>query len=158
MKKLIVIILCIAGFAAGAFGGSWLRGADPAKAEADAEKAASAPDTTSKEPVKAAWFRMPTEFFIPILRNDNVQSVMILTLTVETAEENLSMVQASEHKLRDSLLSALMIHANTGGFDGNFTAEAHLAKLRTELLNAAQKATDGLATGILIENIARQEQ
>lgn len=157
MKKLIVIILCVAGFAAGAFGGSWLRGAAPAKAEADAEDTANQ-DAASKEPVSAAWFRMPTEFFIPILRNENVQSVMILTLTVETAEENLSTIQASEHKLRDSLLSALMIHANTGGFDGNFTAEAHLAKLRAELLNAAQKATDGLATGILIENIARQEQ
>ena len=156
MKKLLVILLCLAGFAAGAFGGSWLRG--PAPPDTEAEGTAPHAETAKAEPVKPAWFRIPTEFFIPILRNDSVQSVMILTLTVETSEENLPAVQTSEHKLRDALLSALMIHANTGGFDGNFTAETHLAKLRADLLAAAQKASDGLATGILIENIARQDQ
>ena len=45
---------------------------------------------------------------------------------------------------------------NTGGFDGNYTADRNLATLREGLLKAATSATDLPVAAILIEDIARQ--
>ena len=67
-------------------------------------------------------------------------------------------IEAQEHNLRDALLNALLIEANTGGFDGNFTADPAQQRLRTALLTAAQAAAGSDVQRILIEDIGRQEQ
>ena len=102
------------------------------------------------------WFTFPTQFFVPLMRNGDMGAVMILTLTIETGGAELAAMKQQEHRLRDALLRELLIHANTGGFDGNFTAEARLAPLRERLQKAAQAATSLPVKAILIEDIARQ--
>ncbi len=103
-------------------------------------------------------FRFPTQFMVPVFRNGHTRHVMVLSLTVETSLESLEYIHKQEHRLRDALLRRLLIHANTGGFDGNFTSEPHLRRLRAALLKAARDASGAAVTGILIEDIARQEQ
>lgn len=102
------------------------------------------------------WFTFPTQFFVPMMRNGDLGAVMILTLTLETTGADLSAMEQQEHRLRDALLRELLIHANTGGFDGNFTSEARLAPLRERLLKAAQASTSLPVKAVLIEDIARQ--
>lgn len=104
-----------------------------------------------------AWFRFPQQFFVPILRDGRLDSTMVLTLTLEMPSERAETVHAHEFKLRDALLRQLLIHANTGGFDGNFTAEAHLRTLRETLLAAARGVRPEI-TAVLIGDIARQER
>ncbi len=109
------------------------------------------------EPVPAeGWFTFPTQFFVPLMRNGDMGAVMILTLTIETPGADLKAMEQQEHRLRDALLRELLIHANTGGFDGNFTSEARLAPLRERLQKAAQASTDLTVKAVLIEDIARQ--
>ena len=67
-------------------------------------------------------------------------------------------IEAQEAKLRDALLGDLMIEANTGGFDGNFTAETSLNRLRNSLQAAGQRAAGTDVQRVLIEDIGRQEQ
>ncbi|MFC3167167.1 hypothetical protein [Paracoccus fontiphilus] len=102
------------------------------------------------------WFTFPSQFFVPLMRNGDMGAVMILTLTIETGGADLPAMRQQEHRLRDALLRELLIHANTGGFDGNFTAEARLAPLRERLQRAAQASTDLTVKAVLIEDIARQ--
>ncbi|HRO16174.1 MAG TPA: hypothetical protein PLL33_14275 [Paracoccus sp. (in: a-proteobacteria)] len=104
-----------------------------------------------------AWFKFPQQFFVPILRDGRLDSTMVLTLTLEMPAAATETVHAHEFKLRDALLRQLLIHANTGGFDGNFTAEAHLRALRETLLAAAQEVRPEI-TAVLIGDIARQER
>lgn len=104
-----------------------------------------------------AWFKFPQQFFVPVLHDGRLDSTMILSLSLETPQAALESVNAHELKLRDGLLRQLLIHANTGGFDGNFTAEPHLRALRAELMASAQAVVPEV-TGILIEDIARQER
>jgi hypothetical protein len=104
------------------------------------------------------WFHFPEQFFVPILRNGTTTAVMVLSLTLEMPQIVRPVVEAREHRLRDALLNALLIHANTGGFDGNFTSEASLSRLRGALLAAARSAGDPRIANVLIEDIARQEQ
>lgn len=104
------------------------------------------------------WFHFPNQFFVPILRNGSTTAVMVLSLTLEMPATARTKVETQEHRLRDALLNALMIQANTGGFDGNFTSETSLDALRAALLAAARKAGGPEISGVLIEDIARQDQ
>lgn len=66
-------------------------------------------------------------------------------------------IEAQEARLRDALLGALLIEANTGGFDGNFTRKPGLRRLRESLLAAGRRAGGTDVQRILIEDIGRQE-
>ena len=105
----------------------------------------------------AAWFKFPQQFFVPVLHDGRLDSTMVLSLTLEMPQAVSERVYAHEHKLRDALLRQLLIQANTGGFDGNFTADAHLRALRAALLAAAQAVVPQIGD-ILIGDIARQDR
>lgn len=110
-----------------------------------------------EEKGKAAWFTFPNQFFVPMMRNGDMGAVMILTLSLETEEAHLEAMKQQEHRLRDALLRQLMVRANSGGFDGNFTSEASLGTLRKDLLGAVDDVSDLPITAVLIEDIARQQ-
>lgn len=124
-------------------------------AEAEAADHASSAEAEAEEP---AWFKFPTQFFVPMIRNGSVDAVMVLTLTVEMPKSSEEYIFHQEHRLRDALLRVLLIHANTGGFEGNFTSDIHLGDLREKLLKTARKTSGDDIRAILIEDIARQEQ
>lgn len=179
MKKILALLLPVVALVGGVAGGEMLRPAGPdpaAEAQADGhgdaaadshaeEKtaaghddvtAADAHDGDGSEAVAEGWFTFPTQFFVPLMRNGDMGAVMILTLTLETTGNDLEAMEKQEHRLRDALLRELLIHANTGGFDGNFTSEARLAPLRDRLHKAAQASTALPVKAVLIEDIARQ--
>lgn len=104
-----------------------------------------------------AWFEFPQQFLVPVLHDGRLDSTMILSLSLEMPGTARETVHAHEIKLRDALLRQLLIHANTGGFDGNFTSEAHLRKLRADLTAVAQGVIPGI-TAVLIGDIGRQER
>ncbi|MBF5079339.1 hypothetical protein F1642_09785 [Paracoccus sp. NBH48] len=185
IKKIIPIALPVLALVGGAFGGDMLRApaspADPATEAAAPDDHGAAPTDDGHsggedhggddhgggdhgggdhggggDPTEAAYFQFPTQFFVPLMRQGDLRDVMILTVTLQTDGANLQALSKKEHILRDALLRQLMIHANTGGFDGNFTADRNLVTLREGLLQAAKTATDAPVTAVLIEDIARQ--
>lgn len=123
--------------------------------EAEASDHGSARDAAGEEAADA-WFTFPSQFFVPMMRNGDMGAMIILTLSIETAAPELEAMGQQEHRLRDALLRQLMIHANTGGFDGNFTSEASMRVLRDGLLTSARSATTLPVKAVLIEDIARQ--
>lgn len=128
---------------------------DPAAPPPADDHAAAADHGEGPGPAEG-WFTFPSQFFVPLMRNGDMGAVMILTLTIEALGAELAAMEQQEHRLRDALLRELLIHANTGGFDGNFTSEARLAPLRDRLQKAAQASTDLTVKAVLIEDIARQ--
>lgn len=180
LGKLLPILLSLVALIGGAVGGELLRGAPAAVAAPDhiAPGDAPAPDSQEPRPIAvareaapvpaaepepgdasapAAWFKFPQQFFVPVLHGGRLDSTMILALSVEMPETATEEVHAHEIKLRDALLRQLLIHANTGGFDGNFTTEAHLRKLRGDL-TATARAVVPRVREVLIGDIARQER
>lgn len=184
-RKLLPVLLSILALVAGAVGGDLLRGTTAAGIAApDPQAALPAAELQGVEPIAAdsaippptaaappppaepgeadaaaatAWFKFPQQFFVPVLHGGHLDSTMILSLSVEMPETASEEVYAHEIKLRDALLRQLLIHANTGGFDGNFTTEAHLRKLRAELTATARAIVPRIGE-ILIGDIARQER
>lgn len=104
-----------------------------------------------------SYFRFPSQFFVPVMHGDRLDGMMVLTLTIEMPLETEEAVFKQEFRLRDAFLRTLLIHANTGGFDGNFTIEPRMRRLREALMDAASEYSGGLVTDVLIEDIARQD-
>ncbi|SES91844.1 hypothetical protein [Paracoccus homiensis] len=169
MKKILTLVLPLIALLGGAFAGDMLR-SDAAPTGADhADDAAHAESPPKDKPADhakddhgeaaktaAAVFSFPGQFFVPLARNGDMGAMMILTLSLETTEDQLQMLQTREHRLRDALLRQLLIAANTGAFDGNYTTEARLLPLRESLLTAAAPIGDDKISAVLIEAIARQ--
>lgn len=180
IRKIIPLSLPVLALVGGAFAGDMLRApkdaeaaaagheteAADAHAEPAEDHAAAAPAAddhggghdapAAGSPTEDAFFTFPTQFFVPLVRQGDMRDVMILTLTLKTDGATLPKLAQREHSLRDALLRQLMIHANTGGFDGNFTADRNLATLRDALVEAAHAATDLPVAAVLIEDIVRQ--
>ncbi|MTH63269.1 hypothetical protein [Paracoccus shanxieyensis] len=180
MKKILMLVLPLLAFLGGAVGGDMLGsgkadaktdGHEKADGHAEAEKPEAAHDAKAEdeapahEPAKPEgeaaaqdWFKFPNQFFVPVMRNGRTDAVMVLSLTLEIPGDARPRIEAQEHRLRDALLNGLMIEANTGAFDGNFTAEPSQDRLRKALLAAARTASGPDINRVLIEDIARQEQ
>lgn len=168
LRKIMTILLPLIAFAGGLAGGELLRPGRTAAVLPDQTSTSTSEDGSGPEPQQSAhdpaetagpraWFSFPGQFFVPMMRNGDMGAMMILTLSLETREADLEALKQQEHRLRDALLRALMITANTGGFDGNFTTEARLQPLRETLLKAARQAAGDMVSAVLIEAIARQE-
>ncbi|WP_022705951.1 flagellar basal body-associated FliL family protein [Paracoccus zeaxanthinifaciens] len=151
IKKLLPIALPLIALVGGAMAGDMLR---PAPPEGDPPHAEAKP---SEDPTAETYFTFPSQFFVPLVRRGTMNDIMVLTLTLRTGAESVEAVEKKEHSLRDALLRQLMIHANTGGFDGNYTVDRNLAQLRDDLLKAARGVTDLPIDAVLIEDIARQQ-
>ena len=108
-------------------------------------------------PSQMSYYRFPSQFFVPVMHGDRLDGMMVLTLTVEMPAEVQEDVFKKEFRLRDAFLRTLLIHANTGGFDGNFTIEPRMRRLRDALMETATEVSGGLVTEVLIEDIARQD-
>lgn len=101
----------------------------------------------------SAWFSFPSQFFVPLVQRGEIDGMMVLTLTIETSSVDLASVAEMEHRLRDALLRVLIIHANTGGFMGNYTDAPKLDRLREALLKAAVAAAGPMVRAVLVEDI-----
>lgn len=180
MKKILLIVLPVLAFLGGGFAGGMLAGPSEsdsaAKDHATAEKEgvdshgddghggdAGRNDGHGDDhgdggsPDALSWYRFPSQFFIPLIRQGQVADIMVVRATIEMPKSAEEEVYRQEHRLRDALLRQMLIHANSGGFDGNFTSEAHLQALRRELLVAARQVSGDLVHAVLIEDIVKQK-
>lgn len=160
IRKLILVLLPLLALLGGAFAGERLRAPPPGPPGAPQEAAEGPAEGTTPAPTSPTaevdWFTFPSQFFVPLVRQGDMSAIMILTLVLETDKGQIEALGRQEHRLRDALLRALMIHANTGGFDGNYTVDRNLQTLRDSLLSAARSATDVPVRAVLIQDPAQQ--
>lgn len=159
IKKILIWMMPLVGLIGGTAAGSLLapeKHAESAEAttESDAGGDEHGSDKEAGDDEPAAWFSFANQFFVPIISRGDVDGIMVLTLTIETSEHSKPDIEAQEHRLRDALLRSLIVHANTGGFSGNYTAEPKLQKLRDDLLVAAKGVAGADVHNVLIEDLA----
>lgn len=175
MKKILLILLPLITFLGGSFAGGFMT--SETKPDAHAKDDMGHDEQTENEAASEdghtashsddhgqdsgkdtlSWYRFPSQFFIPLIRQGEVADIMVVTATIEMPKSAEEDIYRQEHRLRDAVLRQMLIHANSGGFDGNFTSEAHLNALRRELLAAAQQVAGKNIKAILIEDIVKQK-
>ena len=167
MKKLILpIILMLVGVGGGVGAGLALM---PSAEDEHAETALACGDEQQHvEPVAAPepepasldnreYARMNNQFVVPIVTNEKVTAMMVLSLSIEVETGGKDAVFSHEPRLRDAFLQVMFDHANMGGFNGAFTAQSNMRLLRSALQDAADRVMNGHITDVLIVDIVRQD-
>ncbi|WP_273691467.1 flagellar basal body-associated FliL family protein [Ketogulonicigenium vulgare] len=96
-------------------------------------------------------------FVVPILRDEMTRAIVVAALGIEIDAVQASIVAPAMPKLRDQFLQVLYDHANTGGFDGLFTAPDIMRRLRDRLKSAAVETLGDGVLDILVTDLSRQE-
>ena len=112
-----------------------------------------------EEPTSSAieYVALRRQLVVPLVIDDRVASLVILSLSIEATGGNLEMIYQREPKLRDQFLRALFRHANSGGFDGVFTSGEKMNDLRSALDAAARSVLGSISHQVLVTEILRQE-
>lgn len=155
LSKLIPVIFLALGTGAGIAAAMFMAPApDPAlHAEAEHED----PKDTHAETGDTEYVKLNNQFVIPVILNERVASLVVMSLSLETTTKISETVYAHEPKLRDVFLRVLFDHANMGGFQGAFTQSDTLDLLRTALREVAQKELGDEVVDVLIIDISRQD-
>lgn len=173
IKKLLPIVLLLFGGGAGVGAGLFLRPPpEPAEHAKQADEAAHADEEehASKDEKKAAeadeeedgpplseYVKMNNQFVIPVVADQHVAALVVVSLSVEVVAGQKATVYEHEPKLRDSFLQVLFNHANRGGFDGAFTQPDNMDDLRRALWEVAHRDIGDIAKDVLILDMARQD-
>ncbi len=166
MGKLVPILLALLGLGAGVGSGLALRPAPDAGNEMSAktaEKGGENPEAAAANPEAvdtqdtASFVKLNNQFVVPVVEHGSVVSLVVLSLSLELASGGPESVYQREPKLRDAMLQVLFDHANSGGFDGNFTSSRNMGQLRKALLEAAQKILGEDVRNVLIVDVVRQD-
>lgn len=163
MGKLLPVLLALIGAGAGIGAGILTRPQPPIElASPCGDPADPAPTSTPIQadltvPTEVAFVKLNNQFVVPVVSGGRVTSLIILALSLEVPPGSNEAVFAREPKLRDAFLQVLFDHANAGGFAGNFTAGTSLTTLRRALHEAAIQVLGASVSGVLIEDIVRQD-
>lgn len=165
MKKLLPVLLILIATGAGIGAGLALRpdaSPPPEETACICETAQEDPTKPIPEPAALAstdkeYVKLNNQFVVPVLANEKVTSIVLLSLSLEVTPGEREHIFAVEPKLRDALLQTMFDHANMGGFKGSFTNSANLDILRQALRETAYKTIGPTVSDVLIIDIARQE-
>lgn len=103
------------------------------------------------------FVKMGNQFVVPIIKNDEVVALTVLSLSLEVEAGTQDSVLEQEPKLRNDFLSVLFDFAHLGRFDGTFTDVNTLNSLRAALHSVAKTSIGKHVTDVLILEIARQD-
>jgi hypothetical protein len=181
LRKLLPLVIALIGLGAGVGAGIALRPAPQADGAADGKAHAAENDSAvaaadgcvpgetrltdaPPPPPKAdptvalvtEFVPMPNQFVIPLIREGDVAALVVVSITLEVAQGQSDPAVAREPKLRDLFLRVLLDHANSGGFDGAFTANMSMTALRRALEESARTQLGPALTDVLITEINRQ--
>jgi len=173
MRRLLPVLIALAGLAGGLGAGIALRPAGPAEsgqapaaphvgeAETGHATGAEGEDTPGAAGPEASggfeFVKLNNQFVVPVVKDTRVSALVVMSLNLEVPAGESAGIYALEPKLRDRFLQVLFDHANSGGFDGAFTAGPRMNALRVALLETARAIIGRKVRDVLITDIMRQD-
>ncbi len=157
MKKLLPVLLALVGLGAGVGGGLALKPPAPELTPEEIAEMEHAAEEAEEETSATAFVKINNQFVVPVVKGERVQSLVVLSISLETKQEYTELLYGQEPKLRDAFLRVMFDHAYAGGFGGAFTASPTLDTLRASLLESARAVVDDAVTNVLITDIVRQD-
>ena len=136
-KLLLPVILLLTGLGAGVGAGLVFKPA-PSREHTQVEGHEKAPEPGGKaghDPVEkdnhgagadVEFVKFNNQFVIPVVAEDKVVSLVVVSLSVEVSTGRREDVYSREPRLRDAFLQVLFDHANMGGFGGAFTSSNNM--------------------------------
>jgi flagellar protein FliL len=130
---------------------------EPAASE-DAAHAAPKKDGHGGEAPEVEYVALDKPFIVPVFVDDRVAAMVVLSLSLEVPGGEREHTIALQPRLRDGFLAVMFRHANSGGFDGSFTAGQKMDDLKSALLATAKEVMAGIPVSeVLVTEIVRQD-
>lgn len=130
-------------------------GSGEAEGHAEAEDAGG--HGATEEGSLNEFTKLNNQFVVPVVERDELNSLVVLSLSLETKPGGSTAVHNFEPKLRDGFLRVLFDHANMGGFRGAFTRSEVMDPLRNSLREEARRFLGNQLVDVLILEIIRQD-
>lgn len=157
LLKLLPVFMLILGVGAGVGAALVLSPAHEVETEDTKPDAEKKPIEAEHEETETEFVKLNNQFVIPVIEDERVSSLVVLSLSIETRVPMRDVVYEREPKLRDAFLQVLFDHANMGGFNGAFTKSDMLSILRNALNDVARKELGADVQNVLITDITRQD-
>lgn len=158
MARLLPLLIALIAVALGAGAGFMLRPGPDAAGTGDVQNLDTPGDAPAPPPQEpGSSLRLDNQFVVPLVEQDRVVGLVVLTLGLEVAPAVREQVFAAEPRLRDGFLRVLFDHANSGGFSGNFTRISAREALRTALRESARATLGAGVHDVLIIDMLRQD-
>jgi len=171
MKLILPLVIALLGLGAGVGAGLVLKPAPEVdileetacaeEMEEDCEEADPFKPVAMEKPKpegELTYVAMEKPFVVPVFSGEKVTAMVVISLSVEVGAEAARAVEDIQPRLRDSFLKVMFRHANSGGFDGSFTAGQKMEDLKSGLLAAAGEVAGKLDIyDVLVTEIARQD-
>lgn len=126
--------------------------ATPAVAsEADAE------NTEEPTPGNLEIVKLPSQFVIPVILDNRVRAMVILTVALEVETGAGDAVRAMEPKLRDEYLTELFGLAALGGFKDELISRQTIELVKRALTERSRQVLGTRNVNVLITDMARQD-
>lgn len=168
MAKIIPLLLIVFGMLAGGGAGILLRPVPqddavcagelhlPECEEVEIDEVADVTDQ-KVDPAAVQYVKLNNQFVVPVVKDGSVTSLVVMSLSIETIPSMTDTVFKLEPKLRDAFLQVMFLHANSGGFEGQFTSGETMKDLKGSLFEAAREILGDAITNVLITDILRQD-
>ena len=177
MKKILTPLLLIVGIFAGSAGANFLKApatekaseektdGDSEKAEKDGKKEKGDKKSSKKDSGKGggygeseiSYFKFSREFVIPLMRDNQVESLVILNLNLEIDSSESGSLFSKEPKLRDNIMSSLIELSNDGSTLDNFSQVESYETIRSVVLENLKRDLGAGILNVLILDMAKQQ-
>lgn len=173
MGKILPILLILLGVGGGGAAGLMLRPEATPEQAADAKPDGSgatheiscpetAGHTEAEKPNRdydvadSEFVKLSNQFVVPVLADDEIDAMVVLSISLEVSTGTRETIFQREPKLRDGFLQVLFDHSNSGGFEGNYISSAALDDLRRALTENARKIGGSAVRDVLIVEFVKQ--
>lgn len=158
LRLALPVVGLLAGAGAGVGAALYLAEPEPdAQIDGTDEPLVEDPRPERDQDTEPVFAELSNQFVVPVVRDGSVRALVVMSITLEVAEGQTEAVFAVEPRLRDAFLQVLFDHANTGGFDDNFTQAERMTLLRQGLRETASRILGSAVRDVLIVDIVRQE-
>lgn len=108
--------------------------------------------------LEVSYLKFKRQFVVPVMKEGKIDALIIMNLNYELNSDAPENVYTYEPKLRDAIMRELLGLSRDGVFGEGLTSADSYEKIRNRLLGAGQAIIPEGIRGVLILDIARQEQ
>lgn len=105
----------------------------------------------------SVYYKFSREFVVPIMRGGQVESLVILHISLETDESTSDDLFSEEPKLRDNIMTTLIELSNDGRTLIELTDVSNYETMRSMILMNLQTAISDGIKNVLIVDVAKQD-
>jgi flagellar protein FliL len=106
---------------------------------------------------EVSFYKFSREFVVPIIRDSRVDALVILNISLEVEGDTAQKLFTLDPKLRDNIMSTLIVLSNEPGLFDNMTQVENYERIRSQVLENLRNVIPEGINNVLILDFAKQD-